>query len=213
MKYSMKSLAIYSTALLLCSGVVYVFKDAVGMNYVGVEIHDIPRVFNTESADLNEYCWTDSRNAFQQMVVTWRRHLGFKQTINMSVIELATKMQAVVKNHERFNRVPDDVSDYSYTISEGKRITTFIKDQPPVQKLYIHETYKGLRTIGGANFHILVHGKTNDTYNACWTRDFWNGTYGVCCPLLEKHLILEVILLQVNFSAYIGTYDCVLTLT
>ena len=66
--------------------------------------------------------------------------------------------------------------------------------------LVIHETIKGLKSLGGSNFRIEMRGEDNAL---CTAKDLLNGTYMVICPVVDTCVIVTVQLVYVNFDAFI----------
>lgn len=97
------------------------------------------------------------------------------------------------------NRSADKaLNDYSFHVTEPEK--AFSSDGFEVMKVFIHERFKGDDTKGGATLKIIMRGI--HTRNSCAFRDYFNGTYLVCCTLRENVNTIDIYVMNVNFESF-----------
>ena len=74
-----------------------------------------------------------------------------------------------------------------------------------VLKLLIQETQSGVPTWGGSSFRTELSGDNSRVM--CPYRDYFNGTYLICCDVVEQVSVVKLIHEHFNFSAYEAYFE------
>ena len=72
-------------------------------------------------------------------------------------------------------------------------------------KIQIRETQRGVPTWGGSSFRTELFGDNSRVM--CPYKDYFNGTYLICCDVVEQTSIVKLIHEHFNFSAYEAYYE------
>ena len=72
-------------------------------------------------------------------------------------------------------------------------------------KVVIQETVQNEFTSGGSSFRTEVNGENSKVL--CPYRDYFNGTYLICCDVVEQHTVVTLMHEHFNFSAYEAYYE------
>ena len=74
-----------------------------------------------------------------------------------------------------------------------------------IVQIHIQETQSGVPTWGGSSFRTELFG--NNSRVMCPYRDFFNGTYLICCDVVEPNSLVKLIHEHYNFSAFDASFQ------
>jgi len=106
--------------------------------------------------------------------------------------DLLPIMQEVT--NETFYMASNFSSRYKY------KVKSYLYYTSSVVKFVVTESYLGKLTHGGSSF--LTHIKGSQSVAVCPYDDYFNGTYTICCPVIEAKTAVSISLQYVNYTAF-----------
>ena len=184
-------MAATSTLTLICMLVVGVATESAGR---------LPKVFDLTNGvmpdieDLDSCPTLSGQEELRQLGMFWMRYIGLQPTGRYTIEKLATLVSGLyVENPGLFSRpVP-----LTY---EFDRSLEHTNEQITMRFVLTEKTANGQLTNGGSSFRAMTKGKTSKAM--CPYRDYFNGTYLICCSVVEDMAELSIVHEYGNFSAF-----------